>query len=59
MTKTSKFLTPIKAMRKYCYECSGFSFSEVKLCNIPDCPLYPYRLGKRPIKSTPCEKDHS
>lgn len=59
MTKITKLLTPIKAMRKYCLECSGDSYNEVKLCVIPDCPLYPYRLGKRPIKSTPCSKVHS
>ncbi len=44
-TKTKR-LTPVKAIRAYCLECSCGSPSEVKLCVIPDCPLYAYRLGK-------------
>lgn len=43
-----KRLTPIRAIRKYCLGCSGESWLEVKLCVIEDCPLYPYRFGKRP-----------
>lgn len=43
-----KRLTPIKAIRAKCLECSGDSVNEVKLCVIPDCPLYPYRLGHNP-----------
>lgn len=45
-----KVLTPIKAIRKKCLECSCGSFLEVKLCVIKDCALYPYRLGHRPKK---------
>lgn len=41
-------LTPIRAIRANCVECSGGSKNEVKLCAIPSCPLYPYRLGKHP-----------
>jgi len=41
-------LTPIKAIRKKCLECSGESHKEVRLCPITDCSLYPYRFGKRP-----------
>lgn len=41
-------LTPIQAIRAKCLDCACNSYSEVKLCNIPSCPLYPYRLGKRP-----------
>lgn len=43
-----KRLTPIKAIRAKCLERSGGSVNEVKLCVIPDCPLYPYRLGHNP-----------
>jgi len=43
-----KKLTPIKAIREYCYECSGWSLNERRNCEHTDCPLYPYRLGKRP-----------
>jgi len=43
-----KSKTPIKSIRAYCLECSGGSPKEVRLCVIPECPLYPYRLGKNP-----------
>ena len=43
-----KRLTPIKAIRKYCLDCSGDSVNEVKICPCKDCFLYPYRLGKNP-----------
>lgn len=41
-------LTPIKAIRKNCLDCSGGSISEVRECVILDCTLYPFRLGKNP-----------
>ncbi len=41
-------LTPIKAIRAKCLECSGGQPSEVRNCTIVDCPLYPYRFGKNP-----------
>lgn len=51
----TKNLTPIKAIRKRCFDCSGFSMKEVKNCEcggndgaIEGCFLYPYRMGKRP-----------
>lgn len=46
-----KKLTPIKAIRKYCLDCSAGSAHEVKRCPITDCPLYPYKLGKNPYWS--------
>ena len=47
-----QILTPIKSIRKKCLDCCGGSAFEVKLCAITDCPLHPYRYGKRPLKST-------
>ena len=41
-------LTPIKAIRKKCLDCSNDQYSEVKHCPIVDCTLWPYRMGKRP-----------
>ena len=41
-------MTPVKAIRKYCVDCSGHSRKEVELCPITDCFLYRYRLGKNP-----------
>lgn len=43
-----KHLTPIKAIRQNCMDCSGGSVSEVRNCIITDCPLYSYRLGRNP-----------
>ena len=45
-----KKLTPIKAIRANCLDCMCGSSNEVKLCPSDDCPLYPYRFGKRPVK---------
>lgn len=44
-------LTPMKAIRKKCLECSGGQPKEVRLCVIPSCALYPYRMGHRPEKT--------
>lgn len=41
-------LTPVKAIRKHCVECMGFSPYEVRKCTAENCALYPYRLGTRP-----------
>jgi len=43
-------LTPLKAIRAKCIDCSGGSVSEVNLCAITDCPLYAYRSGKSPFR---------
>jgi len=38
-------LSPLKAIRKFCVDCSNSSY-EVKLCPANDCPLWPLRSGK-------------
>jgi hypothetical protein len=38
-------MTASKALQKYCVECVGGSTHEVPLCQIRDCPLWPFRLG--------------
>ena len=43
-----KMLTPIKAIRAKCLDCTCGSPQEVRLCPTPDCPLYPYRMGHNP-----------
>lgn len=43
-----KILTPIKAIRAKCIECSGGNRSEADRCQIKDCPLYTYRHGRNP-----------
>ncbi len=39
-------LTPRKAVRLRCLDCSAWIPSEVKNCTHKHCILYPYRLGK-------------
>ena len=36
-------LTPRRAIRLKCFDCSGWQWNEVKLCPITYCPLWPYR----------------
>ena len=38
-------LTPLKAIKKYCFECSGENRAQVRGCSALGCPLYPFRLG--------------
>ena len=40
--------TPIKAIRKKCLDCTCYQPKEVRLCPNIDCPIYPYRFGRRP-----------
>ena len=41
-------ITPIKAIRAKCLECSCGSFFEIANCPIKKCALYAYRFGHRP-----------
>ena len=43
--------TPLKAIRKNCLECTLQQPKEVRLCPCINCPMYPYRFGKRPTKA--------
>ena len=43
-----KILTPLKAIRAKCMDCCCGQAKEIKLCNMKNCPLYPYRMGKIP-----------
>ncbi len=49
-----KRLTPMKAIRAKCLDCSCDQTKEVRECNITKCSLHPYRLGKRP-KADHCQ----
>ena len=44
--------TPLKAIRKKCLDCSYFQPTEVRRCTVINCPIYPYRFGRRPNKET-------
>lgn len=41
-------MTPLQAIKQWCYECSGENRAEVDRCSKPTCPLYPYRKGHNP-----------
>ena len=43
-------LTPLKAIRSKCLDCSVGSRAEVRECVVRDCALYLYRLGKNPAR---------
>jgi len=45
-----KPLRPLLAIRKYCLSCAGRP-KDVRLCNTPDCSLYPFRQGKNPNRA--------
>lgn len=55
-----KKLTPIKAIRAKCLDCCCGQNTEVRLCTAENCPLYPYRMGKRPKgEQTPAEDEET
>jgi hypothetical protein len=35
-----------KAIRLKCLDCSNYQYTEVRLCPVTDCPLWPYRYGR-------------
>ena len=41
-------LTPLKAIRAKCCDCSCYQWKEIELCTVRDCPLWEYRFGERP-----------
>lgn len=46
--KTLPVLRPLRAIRSKCRDCCGGQVVEVRRCQIIDCPLWPYRMGRRP-----------
>lgn len=44
-------LTPLKAIRKKCLDCSGMQPKEVRFCQVDSCPIYNFRFGKNPKRS--------
>jgi hypothetical protein len=45
-------LTPLKAIRNKCLDCSNGSTKEVKYCPIDTCPLFKFRMGKKQKETT-------
>ena len=43
-------ITPLKAIRLKCLDCTCNQAKEVTLCTAENCPLYAFRTGHRPQK---------
>lgn len=39
----------LKVIREKCLDCCVYQHSEVRLCHITTCSLWPYRMGKNPF----------
>ena len=52
-------LTPLKAIRAKCFDCSNGQFVEIRKCPVKDCALYEYRMGHRPKKESEDEDEES
>ena len=46
------FATPIKAIRKKCLDCTCGQIVEIRECPVIECPLYTYRMWRRPDQAT-------
>ena len=45
-------MTPMKAIRAKCLDCCAGQVAEIRHCELENCPLHPYRFGKRPKEGT-------
>jgi hypothetical protein len=43
-----RVLTPIKAIRAKCMDCTCNQPKEIRECTVTRCALWPYRMGRRP-----------
>lgn len=50
MSNKIKRMTPLRAIRLKCLECSNEQPSQVRNCSITDCALFSYRFGKNPSR---------
>lgn len=41
---------PMSAVRAFCRDCSSGSVAEIRKCTRTTCPLWLYRMGKRPAR---------
>lgn len=48
-SRKKRILTPIASIRSKCLDCSCGSRAEVNRCELTECALWPYRMGKRPV----------
>ena len=43
-------MSPVKAIKNHCLDCSGGTPSEVRKCSNTECTLYPFRQGSNPSR---------
>ena len=43
-------ITPVKAIRKKCVDCCCGALKAVAECESVACPIWPYRMGRRPTQ---------
>ena len=55
-TDPNELLTPVRAIRAKCLDCTGNQPKEVRLCPSYYCSLWPYRAGHRPTQKTYTDK---
>ena len=48
-------MSPLKALRLRCIDCSGGSANEVRLCTAIQCPAWPFRMGENPWRAPASE----
>jgi hypothetical protein len=41
-------MSPLKAIRTKCFDCSYYQVTEIRLCEAIGCPLWPFRAGRHP-----------
>ena len=46
-----KPMSPLKAIRAKCYDCSYFQLNEIRLCEAVNCALWPFRAGNHPWRT--------
>ena len=52
-------LTPMKANRAKCLDCSCHQTKEVRLYPVQHCPLWPFRMGRRPVPASQRQQDRT
>jgi hypothetical protein len=41
-------MSPLRAIREKCRDCSCYQLNEIRLCEAVKCPLWPFRAGRHP-----------
>lgn len=47
----------VKIIREKCLDCCAQQHTEVRMCHLTDCPLWPYRMGKNPFRKRTMTKE--